>query len=174
MSRQGSAAVGEIIEQLRRTYGEFPVVEERTTVPREALVECMTSASKGRLGGTRTLLESDGRTLLVRYRENPDVWDLPGGSLDRHETHEQTAKRHVAEQLGLECALTGAFHARRQTFSLVDGGDGASGLWIHFEGEPLDEDPSLDPHAEIAETRWFDTPPEAVAEPIRDRLAADD
>ncbi|WP_211312616.1 NUDIX hydrolase [Halarchaeum salinum] len=171
MSRQGNAAVGDTIEQLRGAYGEFPVVEERTTVPREALVDCLTSASEGRLGGARTLLETDGRTLLVRYRGNPDVWDLPGGGLERHENHEQTAKRHVAEQLGVECALTGAFHARRQTFSIVDDGEGASGLWIHFEAEPLGSDVELDPGDEIVETRWFDAPPDAVAAPIRERLA---
>ncbi|GGM71627.1 8-oxo-dGTP pyrophosphatase MutT (NUDIX family) [Halarchaeum rubridurum] len=174
MSRQGSAAVGETIEQLRGAYGGFPVVEERTTVPHEALVQCMTSASEGRLGGARALLERGGRTLLVRYRENPDVWDLPGGSLDRHENHEQTAKRHVAEQVGVECVLTGAFRARRQTFTLVDGGEGASGLWIHFEAEPLGTEADLDPSDEIVEARWFDDPPEALAAPIRERLADDE
>ncbi|MBP2252262.1 ADP-ribose pyrophosphatase YjhB (NUDIX family) [Halarchaeum solikamskense] len=171
MSRQGSAAVGETIEQLRGAYGGFPVVEDRTTVPRRALVECMASASEGRLGGARALLERDGRTLLVRYRENPDVWDLPGGSLARHENHEQTAKRHVAEQVDVECALTGAFHARRQTFALVDGGEGTSGLWVHFEGEPLGTEIELDPSDEIVEARWFDTAPDAVAAPLRERLA---
>ncbi|GGL31838.1 NUDIX hydrolase [Halarchaeum grantii] len=168
MSREGSATVETTLDQLRESYGRFPVVEEETVVPEEALVECMASASEGRLGGTRTLLERDGRALLVRYRDNPDVWDLPGGGLSRHETHEQTAKRHVADQLGIECELTGAFHARRQSFSLVEAGDGTEGLWVHFEGEPFGTD--LDPAPEIAEARWFETAPDAVAAPIRERI----
>ncbi|WP_435097990.1 NUDIX hydrolase [Halarchaeum sp. P4] len=170
MSREGSAAVEDALEQLRETYGRFPVVEEETVVPREALVECMTSASEGRLGGTRTLLRHGGRALLVRYRDNPDVWDLPGGSLSRHETHEQTAKRHVADQLGIECELTGAFRARRQSFSLVEDGDGTAGLWVYFEAEPFGPDVELDPDPEILEARWFETPPEAVTEPVRERV----
>jgi len=169
MPREGAAAETRL-GQLRERYGTFPVVEEHTVVPQEALVECMSNASDGSLGGARTLLERDGAALLVRYEDAPDVWDLPGGSLDRNEHHEQTARRHVADQLGIECELTGVFHARRQRFGLVDGGDGAEGLWIHFEGRPLET--TLDSRSDIVEARWFDSPPAAVADDVRERLAA--
>lgn len=169
MSSEGSAIEGDI-ERLREAYGPFPVAEERTTVPREALVECMSVAGEDRLGGVRTLLKDDGRALLVRYRENPEVWDLPGGSLDRHETHERAAERQVANQLGAECDLEEVFRARRQTFSLVEGGEGADGLWVYFEADAYGDDFTLAP--EVLEARWFDEPPASTASPVRERFDA--
>jgi len=171
MSREGSATVETVIGELEKTYGGFPIGEERTTVPRNQFVECVEMAGQNRLGGARALLTSKDRVLLARYRENPDVWEMPGGSLDSHETHEQAARRHVADQLGVECEVTAVFSARRHTFSLVDDGDGADGLWVCFEAEPVTDE--LEPAADLVEVEWFEEPPAAVETAVRDRLVVD-
>lgn len=47
-----------------------------------------------------------GEVLLIR-RDDNDLWALPGGMLDLGETVMQAAVREVAEETGIECAVTG-------------------------------------------------------------------
>lgn len=47
-----------------------------------------------------------GEVLLIR-RDDNDLWALPGGMLDLGETVAQAAVREVAEDTGIECAVTG-------------------------------------------------------------------
>ncbi|MDE3174883.1 MAG: NUDIX domain-containing protein [Pseudomonadota bacterium] len=52
----------------------------------------------------------DGRLLLVKRRKAPEAgcWNLPGGKVDFGEAAADATRREIAEELGVEIALTGS------------------------------------------------------------------
>ena len=55
------------------------------------------------------VIDDDDRLLLVRF-EFPDgraVWATVGGGLEPGETHEDAARRELAEEAGLDCVDVG-------------------------------------------------------------------
>ena len=52
----------------------------------------------------------DGRLLLVKRRKAPEAghWNLPGGKVDFGERVEDAVRREIAEEIGVEIALTGS------------------------------------------------------------------
>ncbi|MCD2202159.1 NUDIX hydrolase [Halobacterium sp. KA-6] len=162
MSSSGWDGVRQRLAGLERDYGAFDVVEEETVVPRAVYTDCLQAAEAGSLGGARVVLRHDDEVLLVRYHDHPEAWDFPGGSTERGESHTDTAKFRVHDDVGSTCTLTGVARVIEQSFALVEGGDGVTGLWVFFEGETSDAELSLS--EEILEARWFDPadPPDAV------------
>ncbi len=58
-----------------------------------------------------TIIElAAGGIVLVRRRNPPPGWALPGGFMDYGETAEAAARREAREETGLEVALTELFH----------------------------------------------------------------
>ena len=53
--------------------------------------------------------DADGRILLIQRLREPEAgaWGLPGGKIDFGESAEDTARREIAEELGVEIELTG-------------------------------------------------------------------
>jgi 8-oxo-dGTP pyrophosphatase MutT (NUDIX family) len=51
--------------------------------------------------GVKCVLTSRGRVLLVRHTYGYPAWELPGGSLRRHELPALAARRETQEELGL-------------------------------------------------------------------------
>lgn len=149
------------LDRLRREYGEFDVVDEETVVSRAMYTDCLQAAEGESLGGSRVFVRSDDDAALVRYGDQPAVWDLPGGPTDHGESFAATARRHVRTDVGLDCELVGVSHVVRQTFTLVERGDGVGGLWVFFDAEA---DGDLAPGDGVAETSWFgpDEPPEQI------------
>jgi len=54
---------------------------------------------------TAVVTDPDGRILLIRRRDN-DLWALPGGGMDLGESIEETARREVREETGLDVDVT--------------------------------------------------------------------
>ncbi len=54
---------------------------------------------------TAVVTDSDGRILLIRRRDN-NLWALPGGGMDLGESIEDTARREVREETGLDVEVT--------------------------------------------------------------------
>jgi len=143
---------------LRERHGDVPVHEERIEVPREKYERLRADAERDALGGARVRLARDGELLLVSTR-GEHGWDVPGGAMEPGESVDETAKREVREETGIECRLGPALATNRFQFELADGeGPLLEGLWVYFDGEPVGG--TLDPQdAELADASWFAEPP---------------
>jgi len=160
-----------LLASLERDFGAFDVATEETVVPRAVYTDCLQASEAGALGGARVFVWHDGAVLLVRYRDEPDVWDLPGGPTERGESLAETATLRVYEDVGVDVTLRGIYRVVEQTFALVEGGDGVSGYWVFFEADVAE--PALSPGDEVLEARWFDAsdPPDEVGPDVLERLA---
>ncbi len=52
--------------------------------------------------GVKCIVSAGDRVLLVRHTYGSRAWDLPGGMAKRREAPTDTARREMAEELGLE------------------------------------------------------------------------
>ncbi|KRE36773.1 NUDIX hydrolase [Paenibacillus sp. Soil522] len=65
------------------------------------------------MGGAAIILDSEGRILLVKHSYGKNNWDLPGGKSEKNESAEETAKREVFEETGIQVKvgrLTGIYY----------------------------------------------------------------
>jgi len=69
--------------------------------------------SKKPVGAAAVIMDSKGRILLVKHNYGKYNWELPGGLSEQNESAENTAKREVLEETGLDAAvgrLTGVYY----------------------------------------------------------------
>ncbi|WP_171651372.1 NUDIX hydrolase [Paenibacillus foliorum] len=69
--------------------------------------------SKKPVGAAAVIMDSEGRILLVKHNYGKYNWELPGGLSEQNESAENTAKREVLEETGLETTvgrLTGVYY----------------------------------------------------------------
>lgn len=52
--------------------------------------------------GATTLVFNKNKELLLNLRTDTDTWGIPGGSMELHETIEDTAIRELKEEAGIE------------------------------------------------------------------------
>lgn len=65
------------------------------------------------IGAAAVIFDSEGRILLVKHSYGKNNWELPGGKSENNESAQQTAKREVLEETGLEVTvgqLTGIYY----------------------------------------------------------------
>ena len=67
------------------------------------------------------IFDDAGRLLLIQRLTEPEAgaWGLPGGKIDFGEPARETARREIAEELGIEIAVTGLACIAE----ILDGGD---------------------------------------------------
>ena len=65
--------------------------------------------SRPEAGCGAAIHDEDGRLLLIQRLKEPEAgaWGLPGGKVDFGERAEDTARREITEELGVEIELTG-------------------------------------------------------------------
>lgn len=162
-----------LLASLERDFGTFEVVTEETVVPRAVYTDCLQASEAGSLGGARVFVWHDDAVLFVRYRDDPDQWDLPGGPTERGESLAETAMYTVYEDAGVDVTLRGIHCVVEQCFALVDGGDGVTGYWVFFDADATDQ--TLSPADEVLEAKWFDAsdPPDQVGPHVSARLAGE-
>jgi 8-oxo-dGTP diphosphatase len=65
------------------------------------------------IGAAAIILDSEGRILLVKHSYGKCNWDLPGGKSEENESAQETARREVLEEIGLNVEigqLTGVYY----------------------------------------------------------------
>lgn len=95
------------------------------------------------------LIEREGRIVLIKRKNPPPGWALPGGFVDYGETLEAAVIREAKEETGLDIELVSQFHVysdpsrdpRQHTIATV--------YLARAEGEPEGGD-------DASEARWFD------------------
>jgi ADP-ribose pyrophosphatase YjhB (NUDIX family) len=104
------------------------------------------------------LVVRDGRVLLLRRAIEPwrGTWDIPGGFCDGEEHPEETVRRELLEETGLEVRVTRLIGMWVDRYGEPPPGAPAEvTLNIYFEAEPTDDrEPTLDP-AEAQGHAWF-------------------
>jgi len=101
------------------------------------------------------IYDDQGRILLVK--EGNDKWDLPGGGTDHGESLEDSLKRELQEEIGLDVEI-GELHdiVKFQSRS------GIHALWMIYECQALHSDLTL---GEASDTQWV-SPDQATEWPL--------
>ena len=66
-----------------------------------------------KIGAAAIILDNDGRILLVKHSYGKLNWEIPGGLSEQNESAEDTAKREVIEETGLDVTvgrMTGVYY----------------------------------------------------------------
>jgi 8-oxo-dGTP diphosphatase len=118
-------------------------------------------------------LVCEGRVLLVHRsssrRAYPNVWDLPGGHIERGESERRALARELHEELGIQAVTGSLSHLCR-----LSAGHGAESLllsaWLVGDWHGTPENVAPDEHDEI---RWFrpEELPPLAHEPVAAALA---
>ena len=69
------------IKEIRKMVGHFPLL----------------------MPGALVILINEDKEILMQKRADMDIWGIPGGFCELGETIEETARREVFEEVGLEC-----------------------------------------------------------------------
>jgi len=109
-------------------------------------------------------LVCEGKVLLVHRsptkRAYPNVWDLPGGHMERGESELGALTRELHEELGVEIATDSASHLYRATVGSADARALLSAWLVRgWRGTPANLAP--EEHDDIAWFRPDDLPPPA-------------
>ena len=105
-------------------------------------------------GGVVFRVNSDGREVLVCGRSSDGLWALPKGTPEPGETLEETAKREVREETGVEVEIDATVGEIKYWFSRPQEGVRFYKTVRHYLMRPVGGDPSLHDH-EFDEVRWF-------------------
>ncbi|SFA92161.1 ADP-ribose pyrophosphatase YjhB, NUDIX family [Amycolatopsis marina] len=123
------------IAELRRLVGSRPLILPGTSV---------------------VLVDDAGRILLVRRTDTGD-WGLPGGFMDPGESFEDTGRREVREEIGLEIdklELLGVFSGPEYYYRYPHG-DEVFNVTVAYTARPSTGEIEPD-HTEVGEVRFFE------------------
>ncbi|MFC3071070.1 NUDIX domain-containing protein [Phenylobacterium soli] len=114
--------------------------------------------------GVGAAILRDGKLLLIRRLKPPEAgfWSLPGGKVDPFETVEATARREIAEELGIELKAL-------SLLCVVDHmADDQHWVAPTFLAEDFDGEPKILEPEKHAEFGWFalDDLPSPVAQAV--------
>ena len=167
------------LRRLRAVYGEFPV--RRVTACNdpeffEHGVEYVESGHRGAAGARVT--DSEGCILLTREARAPETWILPGGGHEPGESFEETARRELWEEAGVDIDVTGVWRADRKRFVHREEPQRRGYLLeLFFTAEAVGGEAGVYPdrwdegNEEVLDARWFDSVPENAAPVVTEPLA---
>lgn len=103
-----------------------------------------------------------GRILLIQRLREPEAgaWGLPGGKIDFGERAEDTARREIAEELGIRIEILGLACIAET----IDGGDGRHWVAPVYDARIIAGTPSVQEPNKHGGCGWFDL--EALPRPL--------
>lgn len=179
LREQSCERVDAAVEELLAQYDDVNYVEFAVENDRERFESGYDLVREGFVGGAAAWpYDGDGRVAMIRH-PGDDAWGIPGGShepdLDR--SFEAAARREAFEEAGIEVEVTDLYRLHRKSFYPADD----PGKRLHmvetwFEARHVGGEIELDPgrwedDEEIAEVRWFESPPATVHEVFEDQVA---
>jgi 8-oxo-dGTP pyrophosphatase MutT (NUDIX family) len=103
----------------------MPYIEElRTLVGHRPLI----------LVGVPVMIFDDYHRLLLQFRADDNAWGLPGGYIEPGETAEETARREVREETGLDVGKLTLFKvfSGKEFFYECPNGDQVFAVWVVY------------------------------------------
>lgn len=159
LADEASQQAEQTYHRLSEHYDDYLEFETTKFVPRSRFRTVATRIKhNGAPYGAHTLTyRPDGKLLLVRH-EGVDRWVLPGGQATDDEQFEQTARRELREEAGIEGTYDGLGMVGRVTF--VSDEHTTWGVLPIFEAKADESEPEVDdPDDEISAAAWFDELP---------------
>ena len=111
------------------------------------------------LAGVNVFIFNTRRQLLMQHRADNGLWSCPGGIIDIDEVAEETARREVLEETGLQLGalhLVGVCSGPRMRY-VYPNGDDTCNVSISYCAW-VSPDAELKPDAESLELRWMALP----------------
>ncbi|XVH31976.1 NUDIX hydrolase [Haloferacaceae archaeon DSL9] len=158
------------LNRLRDAYGEFPLDQETVTNEPDFFENGLRLAEEGWIGDAGAwVTDEKDRVLLIRHSDATDRWGPPGGGHEPGESLEETARREVREETGVECSLTEVYWGRQKTIVHEnDPDERIHMLTIEFEAEYEGGELEIGDD-EILEAKWFAEPPRHVHDMLGDK-----
>ena len=118
------------------------------------------------------ILDGQGRLLLIQRLREPEAgaWGLPGGKIDFGERAQDTARREIREELGIEIELTGLACIAET----IDAGDGRHWVAPVYSAQIVSGEPKVLEPEKHGGWGWFalDALPGHLTSPVKDWLAS--
>lgn len=116
--------------------------------------------------------DTEGRLLLIQRLRQPEAgaWGLPGGKIDFGERAEDTARREILEELGIEIEITGLACIAET----IDAGDGRHWVAPVYSARIVSGAPEVMEPEKHGGWGWFalDALPAPLTSPVKDWLRA--
>lgn len=162
-------------DRLFDRFGEAPVRERHDTPDPETFEEWQAMSEDGYIGSAYALIrrspdglpplsetmavdgEERDRVLLILPRGG-SKWGVPGGGQEGNESFERTARREIAEEVGLDVTLTGIDHLRHEITTCAGHDDRLHVLRVFFTADYADGTIAIQP-GELQGAAWFADPP---------------
>ncbi|MEX1250628.1 MAG: NUDIX domain-containing protein [Hyphomonas sp.] len=108
---------------------------------------------KPEAGCGAAIRDGEGRLLLIQRLREPEAgaWGLPGGKIDFGEPATQTARREIAEELGIEIEIAGLACIAET----IDAGDGRHWVAPVYQARILAGEPRILEPGKHAGWGWF-------------------
>lgn len=171
VEKETRTEVNRRLNRLQDRYGSFTVCEETVENDPEFFKRGKAMAEEGWIGDAGAwVTDEEKQVLLIRHEGSPDEWGIPGGGHEPGETMEETARREVREETGVECSITDVSFARRKTIVLApDPNERYYMLTVIFDATYNEGAISISDD-EVLEAQWFGQAPENVLDFIREKV----
>jgi 8-oxo-dGTP pyrophosphatase MutT (NUDIX family) len=169
------------VDRLREDYGDVVVLESEGTLPPERFERMHEDARDGYTGGGyawvrmdpadaptgREVMPDEGKPdrphalLMLERGVEGTAWELPGGGREDDETYEAAAEREVAEETGVECAVSEPYLLYYDRLRSEDSDAVLHTLWACFDATYEGGSIAVQ-REELRGAAWFDAPPAAL------------
>ena len=170
------------VDRLQDDYQEVSVDKGVVEIPPEEFPEYVENAREGYVGSAYAWVvrrpdqagersetyaggeESRERALMILPR-GESAWGVPGGGLEDDESFEQTARREVREEAGVDCEVTGLWHLEHLEWRSEDPDDDRVSHTLHvfFDADYAGGQLAAQA-AEVNGAAWFAEPPARLGE----------